>query len=43
MSRRGNCLDNAVAESFFQMLKRERKNKKFYGKQEEAIAIFLII
>ena len=24
MSRRGNCHDNAVAESFFQLLKRER-------------------
>ena len=24
MSRRGNCYDNAVAESFFQLLKRER-------------------
>ncbi|MBK6469060.1 MAG: transposase family protein [Rhodobacter sp.] len=24
MSRRGNCWDNAVAESFFNLLKRER-------------------
>jgi putative transposase len=24
MSRRGNCHDNAVAESFFNLLKRER-------------------
>lgn len=24
MNRRGNCHDNAVAESFFQLLKRER-------------------
>ena len=24
MSRRGNCHDNAVAESFFKLLKRER-------------------
>ena len=24
MSRKGNCHDNAVAESFFQLLKRER-------------------
>ena len=27
MSRRGNCHDNAVAESFFQLLKRERIKK----------------
>ena len=30
MSRRGNCHDNAVAESFFQLLKRERI-KMFYN------------
>ncbi|WP_373964343.1 IS3 family transposase [Kosakonia sacchari] len=36
MSRRGNCHDNAVAESFFQLLKRERIKKKIYGTQEEA-------
>ncbi len=30
MSRRGNCHDNAVAESFFQLLKRERIKKKIY-------------
>ena len=28
MSRRGNCHDNAVAESFFQLLKRERDKEK---------------
>jgi len=28
MSRRGNCHDNAVAESFFQLLKRERIKRK---------------
>lgn len=28
MRRRGNCHDNAVAESFFQLLKRERIKKK---------------
>ena len=28
MSRRGNCHDNAVAESFFQLLKRERIRRK---------------
>ncbi|EBH6783908.1 TPA_asm: IS3 family transposase, partial [Salmonella enterica subsp. enterica serovar Java] len=36
MSRRGNCHDNAVAESFFQLLKRERIKKKTYGTREEA-------
>ena len=30
MSRRGNCYDNAVAESFFQLLKRERIKRKIY-------------
>ncbi|EPD5030929.1 IS3 family transposase [Escherichia coli] len=36
MSRRGNCHDNVVAESFFQLLKRERIKKKIYGTREEA-------
>lgn len=36
MSRRGNCHDNAVAESFFQLLKRERIKKKICGTREEA-------
>ncbi len=36
MSRRGYCHDNAVADSFFQLLKRERIKKKFYGTREEA-------
>ncbi len=30
MSRRGNCHDNAVAESFFQLLKRERVRRQIY-------------
>ncbi|EDR4275272.1 hypothetical protein C6425_004918, partial [Salmonella enterica subsp. enterica serovar Sandiego] len=30
-----NCHDNAVAESFFQLLKRERIKKKIYGTREE--------
>jgi putative transposase len=30
MSRRGNCHDNAVAERFFQLLKRERIRRKVY-------------
>lgn len=36
MSRRGNCHDYAVAESFFQLLKRERIRRKIYGTREEA-------
>jgi len=36
MSRRVNCHANAVAESFFQLLKRERIKKNFYGTREEA-------
>jgi putative transposase len=36
MSRRGHCLDNAVAESFFQLLKRERIRKRVYPTREEA-------
>lgn len=35
MSRRGNCYDNAVAESFFQLLKRERIRRRIYGTREE--------
>ncbi|NMY55242.1 MULTISPECIES: IS3 family transposase [Pseudomonas] len=36
MSRRGNCHDNAVAESFFQLLKRERIKRKIYITREDA-------
>lgn len=36
MSRSGNCHNNAVVESFFQLLKRERIKKKIYGTREEA-------
>ena len=36
MSRRGNCHDNAVAESFFQLLKRERIKRKTYADREAA-------
>lgn len=36
MSRRGNCHDNAVAESFFQLLKRERVRRKIYSTREQA-------
>jgi len=38
MSRRGNCYDNAVAESFFQLLKRERIKRKVYPSRAEARA-----
>jgi len=38
MSRRGNCHDNAVAESFFQLLKRERIKKRIYSTREQARA-----
>ncbi len=36
MSRRGNCHDNAVAESFFLLLKRERIKRKVYSTREDA-------
>jgi putative transposase len=36
MSRRGNCYDNAVAESFFQLLKHERIRRKTYLDREAA-------
>jgi putative transposase len=38
MSRRGNCWDNAVAESFFSSLKKERVRRKIYPTREEAKA-----
>jgi putative transposase len=38
MSRRGNCHDNAVAESFFNLLKRERIRRKTYRTRDEARA-----
>jgi len=36
MSRRGNCHDNAVAESFFSSLKRERIRRRTYKTRDEA-------
>ena len=36
MSRRGNCHDNAVAESFFQLLKRECVKRKLYTTRDQA-------
>jgi putative transposase len=38
MSRRGNCHDNAVAESFFQLLKRERVKRRIYSTRDDARA-----
>lgn len=38
MSRRGNCHDNAVAESFFSLLKTERVKRKIYKTRAEARA-----
>ena len=36
MSRRGNCHDNAVAESLFQLLKRERNKRHIYSTRNVA-------
>lgn len=36
MSRRANCWDNAVAESFFSSLKKERIKKRIYSDRETA-------
>ncbi len=36
MSRRGNCYDIAVAESFFQLLNRARVKQRVYATREEA-------
>jgi putative transposase len=36
MSRRANCWDNAVAESFFSSLKNERIKKRIYADRETA-------
>ena len=38
MSRKGNCWDNAVAESFFGSLKKERVKKQIYKTRELAEA-----
>jgi putative transposase len=38
MSRRGNCWDNAVAESFFSSLKKERIKKRVYKTRDLARA-----
>ena len=36
MSRRGNCLDNAVAESFFSTLKKLRVRRRIYRTRDDA-------
>jgi len=36
MSRRGNCWDNSVVESFFSSLKKERVRGRVYSSREEA-------
>lgn len=36
MSRKGNCWDNAPAESFFATLKKELVNHEHYKTREEA-------
>lgn len=38
MSRRGNCFDHAVAESFFSSLKKERVRRKIYLTREDGRA-----
>jgi putative transposase len=38
MSRRGNCWDNAVAESFFSSLKKERIRRRIYKTRDLAKA-----
>jgi putative transposase len=42
MSRRGNCHDNAVVESFFQLLKRERIKRKPMPAEQKQEKISLI-
>jgi putative transposase len=37
MSRKGNCWGNAVAESFFSRLKKERVKKRIYKTRELAM------
>ena len=36
MSRRGNCHDTAVAEGFFQLLKRDRIRRKIHSTRQDA-------
>ena len=43
MSRKGDCWDNAVVESFFKSLKAERVKHRRYRTREEARAIAVSI
>jgi transposase InsO family protein len=44
MSRKGNCWDNAVAESFFKTMKTELiYHPKFATRQEARLAVFAYI
>jgi putative transposase len=44
MSRKGNCWDNAVAESFFKTLVAECVyQNKFIGKEQAALVVFKYI
>ena len=36
MSRRGNCWDSAVVESFFSSLKKERIKRRIYASRQKA-------
>lgn len=38
MSRKGNCVDNAVAEWVFSSLKKERIKKQIYKNRERPLA-----
>ncbi len=38
MSRRGNCWDNAVVESFFSSLKKERVRERIYKTRDKTWA-----
>ncbi len=41
MSRKGDCWDNAVAESFFKTIKVELVYRnEYHGRQEAALSIF---
>ena len=44
MSRKGNCYDNAVAESFFSTLKNELvHDQDFWSREEAQAAVFEFI
>ena len=38
MSRKGNCLDNAITENFFSILKSELIYTKKFGSMEELVS-----